>query len=485
MGIVRKQSINNTIITVIGFGIGALNTLYLYTNFLTDEYYGLVSVILATAALLMPLLSFGVHNTLVKFYSSFTSKKETDSFLNLMLFLPFALIVPIAIFSYVAIDFIADFLSSENELVKDYVWHIFLIGIAMAYFEVFYAWARVQLKSVFGNFMKEIFGRLCIAVLLILVSFKTITVDQFLIALVVVYILRMAIMKGYAYYLKPPSLIFKLPKNTKAIIKYAALIILGGSAAVVLLEIDKFMLNQYVDIEKVAYYSVAIFIATIIAVPARSMHQITYPLTAKLLNANDKPELEKLYKKSSLTLLILAGILFLLIVLNLQDLYNLVPETFRGGAFVVFLIGLVKVYDALLGNNNSILYNSNYYRAILIFGVFLAAITILLNYLFIPKFGMDGAACATLIAFAVYNTIKLLYVKKKFNMLPFTSGSAKVLFLLLLIGGIFYFINFNFHPIVNIALKSVLMIAVYGFVIYRFKISEDVNEVIAKYLKRH
>ena len=484
MGIVRKQSINNTIITVIGFGIGALNTLYLYTNFLTDEYYGLVSVILATAALLMPLLSFGVHNTLVKFYSSFTRKKETDSFLNLMLFLPFALIVPIAIFSYVANDFIADFLSSENELVKDYVWHIFLIGMAMAYFEVFYAWARVQLKSVFGNFMKEIFGRLCIAVLLILVSFKTITVDQFLIALVVVYILRMAIMKGYAYYLKPPSLIFKLPNNTKAIIKYAALIILGGSAAVVLLEIDKFMLNQYVDIEKVAYYSVAIFIATVIAVPARSMHQITYPLTAKLLNSNDKPELEKLYKKSSLTLFILAGILFLLIVLNLHDLYSLVPETFRGGAFVVFLIGLVKVYDALLGNNNSILYNSNYYRAILIFGVFLAAITILLNYLFIPKFGMDGAACATLIAFTIYNTIKLLYVKMKFHMLPFTSGTAKVLLLLLLIGGIFFFINFNFHPIVNITLKSVLMIAVYGFVIYHFKISEDVNEVISKYLKR-
>lgn len=482
MGIVRKQSINNSIITIIGFGIGALNTLYLYTNFLTDEYYGLVAVILATAALLMPLFSFGVHNALVKFYSSFKEKNEVDSFLNLMLFLPMLLIISIAIFSFFANDLIGDFLAGENVLVKDYVWYIFLIGLAMAYFEVFYAWARVQLKSVFGNFMKEVFGRLCIAILLVLVYFKVITVDFFLMALVGVYMLRMAIMKGYAYYLRPPSLRLKLPKNTRNIVKYAVLIILGGSAAVVLLEVDKFMLNQYVDIENVAYYSVAVFIATVIAVPSRSMHQITYPLTAKLLNTNNKTELEKLYKKSSLTLFILAGILFLLIVLNLGDLYVLVPESYRGGTFVVFLIGLAKVYDALLGNNNSILYNSDYYRAILILGVLLAAMVVVLNFVFIPNFGMDGAAWATLIAITVYNTIKLVYVKKKFNMHPFTGGSLKVFFLLFLMGFVFYFVDFNFHPVINIALKSVLMIVIYGFALYRFNISEDVSAVFSKYL---
>ena len=60
MGIVIKQSIQNTITTFIGFAIGAINTLFLYTNFLTDAYYGLVGFLLSTANVMMPFFMFGV-----------------------------------------------------------------------------------------------------------------------------------------------------------------------------------------------------------------------------------------------------------------------------------------------------------------------------------------------------------------------------------------------------------------------------------------
>ncbi|MFT5761969.1 MAG: hypothetical protein ACI8WA_001093, partial [Polaribacter sp.] len=52
MGIVLNQSIKNTIITFAAFGIGGVNALFLYTNFLTDDYYGLVTYLLSTANLL-------------------------------------------------------------------------------------------------------------------------------------------------------------------------------------------------------------------------------------------------------------------------------------------------------------------------------------------------------------------------------------------------------------------------------------------------
>ncbi|MCK0156670.1 polysaccharide biosynthesis C-terminal domain-containing protein [Cellulophaga sp. F20128] len=482
MGIVFKQTLNNTIITFLGFGIGAVNTLFLYTNFLTEEYYGLVMVILATAAILMPVLTFGVQNTLVKFYSSYKNSKDTDGFLSLMLLLPLVLIVPLALFSYFANDLIGRFVAGEeNILVKDYIWYIFLIGLAMAYFEVFYAWVKVHMKSVFGNFMKEVFGRLCIAILLGLVYFNAITVPFFLKALVGVYILRMLIMKIYAFILHRPKLTFHFPNNVISIIKYSALIILGGSAAVVLLEVDKFMLNRYVAIENIAFYGVSVFIATVITVPYRAMHQITYPLTAKLLNDKDKAGLKKLYKKSSLTLFIVSGILFLLIILNIEELYKLMPEAYRGGVTVVFLIGLTKVFDSILGNNNSILFNSDYYRAVLVMGVLLAVVVVLLNYLFIPIYGLEGAAWATFIAIVSNNIIKVVYVEFKFKMHPFTLDSLKVFALLVALGIGFFFIHFNFHPILNIIIKSVLMILVYVGALYIFKISEDVYAIFSSY----
>ncbi|WP_435313286.1 lipopolysaccharide biosynthesis protein [Cellulophaga fucicola] len=484
MGIVFKQTFNNTIVTFFGFGIGAINTLFLYTNFLTKEYYGLVTVILATAALLMPVLTFGAQNTLVKFYSSYKDSKDVNSFLSLMLYLPLILIIPLGIFSYFANDFIGNFIAEKNEEVKDYVWYIFFIGLAMSYFEIFYSWVKVHMKSVFGNFMKEVFGRLCIAILLVLVYYNVITVDFFLKALVAVYVLRMVIMKIYAFTLEMPSFSFKLPNNYVSIVKYSALIILGGSAAVILLEIDKFMLNQYVEIENVAFYGVSVFIATVITVPSRAMHQITHPLTAKLLNNKDKPELRKLYKKSSLTLFIISGIIFLLIMLNLQELYKLMPVAYRGGVLVVFLIGLTKVLDSILGNSNSILFNSDYYRAILVMGVLLAILVVFLNYILIPAYNLEGAAWATFIAIASFNFAKIMYVYAKFKMHPFSIDTLKVLLILSALGGLFYFINFNFHPIVNIVLKSILISIVYVLVLYKLRVSEDVYSIVSSYLKK-
>lgn len=484
MGIVFRQSFNNTIITYIGFGIGAINTLFLYTRFLTEEYFGLVGVILSTSAILAPLLAFGVPNTIVKYYSGFTEDKSTDGFLTLMLLLPLLFILPLAAVSYFANTAIGEFLARENAIVKDYVWYIFLIGMAMAYFEAFFSWSKVQLQSVFGNFLKEVFVRAIVSILLLLVYLDVITVDFFLKGLVGAYLLRTIVMKLYAYSLRFPKLRFDFPQNSSSVLKYSGLMILGASAAVLVLEIDRFMINQFIPIENVAYYSVAIFIAAVIAVPSRAMHQITYPLTAELLNKKDFSGLKQLYRKSSLTLFIAAGLVFVLIVLNLNDLYALLPESYRGGFTVVFLIGLAKVYDALLGNNNAILFSSDYYKTVLIFGAFLAVLTVLFNLWLIPIYGLEGAAIATFLAIFLYNTTKVIFVKLKFGFLPLSPETFKITGLLIFIGLLFYFLQFPFHPIINIILKSTLIVGMYVGVLFRFRISSDVFGILSRFLKR-
>ena len=484
MGIIYKQSIKNTLITYIGFGVGAVNTLFLYTRFFFFFYFGLVGVILSIAAILSPIISLGVPNTMVKFFSSFEDLRERQGFLSLMILLPLLLIVPIAFLSYVSYDLIATFLSRKNEIVYDYVWYIFLIGMAMAYFEVFYAWSKVHLKSVFGNFLKEVFGRVGISIGLILVFLEYLSVEDFLKVLVGVYLLRTIIMKLYAYSLSRPLITLKFPSNKVSIIGYSAFILIGGSVAVILLEIDRFMINQIIPIENVAYYTVSIFIATVIAVPSRAMHQITYPMTAEIINKGSQDELLSLYRKTSLTLFIVAGLIFLLIVLNLNELYLLLPVPYRGGLLVVTFIGLAKLFDALLGNNNAILFNSEHYKALLLMGVLLAVMTIFLNLWLIPRFGIDGAAMASFAAIAIYNTIKIIYVKQKFNIHPFTRETFKVLALLALVGALFYFLEFPFHPIVNIGLKCALMSLMYIGILYRFKISEDVFGILTKWFKQ-
>lgn len=484
MGIVQNQSFKNTITTYIGFGIGAINTLFLYTEFMSEQYYGLITYILSTAYVMMPLLAFGAHNTLVKFYSSYKSRNNVNSFLTWMLFLPLLMIIPLGLIGYVAFEIISSFLSETNPIIKDYVWLIYVAAIAFSYFEVFYSWTKVHMNSVFGNFMKEVFHRAGVLALLFCLYFNVITIETFVYAVVGVYVLRMIIMKLYAYYVRRPIFRFgKLP-NIKEVLKYSALIIIAGSVANIILEIDKFMIGQYIEIEKVAYYGVAIYIATVIGVPARSMHQITNPLTAKLLNEGAKDQLKVLYKKSSLNLFIISGFIFLLIILNINQLYLLIDDKYTGGLIVVLLISVAKLSDNIIGNNNAILFNSDYYRVVLALGVLLAVMVVVFNAILIPEYGINGAAFATFMSVIVYNFAKVSFVYYKFKMSPFCANTFNTLVLIIILAGIFYFWEFPFHPIINIGLKSILIGACYGLIVYKMNLSEDISGILNKFLKK-
>ena len=484
MGIVKNQSFKNFITTYLGFGIGAINVLILYPHFLTDEYYGLITFVLSTAAIMMPVLALGTHNTMVKFYSSFKTRNSINSFLTLMLILPLIAIIPLSIIGYICFDFIANSLSSKNEIIKDYVWLILIAAICFAYFEVFYAWSKVQLQSVFGNLMKEVFHRVGVMLLYIGVYYDWVSVETFIYGIILIYIIRTFVMMIYAFAIRRPVIKFCKLKTLPAIIKYSLLIIIAGSVAGVMLEIDKFMLGQYIDIENVAYYGVAIYIASVIGVPARAMYQITNPLTAKLLNNKDVINLRNLYKKSSLNLFIVGGFVFLLIILNINELYQILEEQYRGGTLIVFLVGLAKLTDNLMGNNNAILFNSNYYRMVLFFGFVLAISAIILNMFLIPNYGINGAAYATFIAIVIYNICKIVFVSIKFKMLPFTQNTLKVLMLLIVFVLSFYFWEFTFHPIINIALKSILITLLYFGISYKLNLSEDITLILSKYLNR-
>ena len=484
MGVVLRQSIANTAITYIGFGLGAINTLLLYTRFMSETYYGLVGVLLSTAALLMPVMSFGIPNTLVKYYSGFREREDLQGFLTLVFLFPLLIILPLGVISYLANSAIGAFLARENAIVSNYVWHIFTIGFFMAYFEIFFAWSKVCLKSAMGTFLKEIFVRAGVSLLLLLLFFGILSEKGFLNWLVLLYGLRTLLMALYALSHQPLRFSWSLPEGVGGILKYSSLIILGGSVSVILLEIDRFMINQYIRIENVAYYTVAVFIATVIIVPFRSMNQITYPLTASLMHSGDQKALRDLYRRSSLSLLVVSTLIFLGILLNLDDLYLLLPENYRGGFYVVLLLGLMRLFDSFLGINTAILYNSRYYGTLLLMGVVLALLTIALNAWLIPLMGISGAALATFGSVFLYNLSKLVFVRWKFGLTPWTPESFKVLLLGLVTYFLFFWVVLPFHPLLNILLKSLAITLIYLGGVLWFRLSDDLTGLMKKWLKK-
>jgi len=496
MGIVLKQSFKNTLIIYLAFLIGGINTIIFYPELLGSKFYGLVVYLLSTSNIMMPFLAFGAHFTMVKFFSSYQTKEQKDRFLSTLIFMPLIIALPLGFLWDYMHAWIMSSVAEENKNIESYTFSIYIISVSCAYFEFFYSWTKVQLNTVFGNVLKELWNRVVIMTLLLSVFFEWITKIEFIYYLTGAYVIRTFVMMFYAFKIYLPKFYFKLPSNYSEIIKYSAYIILAGSAGAILLDIDKNMIPGKDTIEKVAYYTVAVFMGTFIEAPSRAMTQILQPLTSKSLNDSDMDEVESLYKKSSINLFLIGGLFFLLVNCGVHELFKLMPEKgYAGGEVVVLMISLAKLYTMFLGNNGAIIGNSKFYRITLPIGVGMALSVYFLNKLFYFQldFGTNGLAFATLITIVVFNSIKLIFVKNKFSMTPFTDKSWKMFFILIILFFSFYFWNFSLpsieifnrdiSPIFNIALKSIIIVVLFLFLVIKLSISEQINGLFKKYIK--
>ena len=484
MGIVIKQTSRNIFTISIALVIGAVNTLYFYPEFLKDEYYGLVVFLLATSNLLQPLMSLGAQHTIIKFYSSFNDKKSKDNFLSSIIFIPLIIILPVSFLVVQMHDTIGSFLSMQNPIIESYVWVIFLVSFATSYFEVFYAWSRVQLKSVFGNALKEIYPRVSVFILLVLVSLDIIEKENFVWLLTGLYFLRLLIMIIYSLSLYKPKFSFILPENFKEIVSYSIYILLAGSAASLLIDIDKYMIPQKEAISQTAYYAVAVFIATVVEIPGRAMFQILNPMVAKAINTNDNKNLNELYQKSSTNLLIICGFFFLLINLNIVSFYELMNNQFYADAiWVVLIISIAKLIQMSFGCGPAILATSSFYKITLPFSISMAISVYFLNDYLIDLYGINGAAISTLIVLLLFTILKVLYINFKLKIQPYNLNTIKIIVLISVLYFTLNSLKLNLYPLFNIIVKSVLISASYISLVYFLKLSKTINSNLNSLIK--
>ena len=111
-------------------------------------------------------------------------------------------------------------------------------------------------------------------------------------------------------------------------------------------------------------------------------------------------------------------------------------------------------------------------------------LTIVLNMIFIPIFGITGSAFATLLSITLYSLAKLLFVVKKIDLYPFTKQTIYSMLLTFVLFLMFYFWEFPFYQLISIALKSILVTILYVYLNYKFDISPDIKKVIDGLLRK-
>jgi O-antigen/teichoic acid export membrane protein len=484
MNMITSQSSKNLLSIMFAFCIGAVNTLILYPHFFGASNQGLVVFLLSSSNLLMPLIGFGVAQTVIKFHSGY-AKHERQNFLSFIVIVPLLVVLP---FGFLAIYFhntIATLLSVKNPIIAHYTWVIFAVAFATAYFEIFYSWARVHFKSVTGNIFKEIYPRFIIFILLLAYEVEVINLDQFFILLVALYYLRMLMMMFIAFRIQPPTISFKAPKNVSELLRYSFYLVLAASAGSLIIDIDKFMLPQYKAIAQTAFYSVGIFTATLIEVPGRALFQILNPLIAKAINNQNNARLIKLYKDSSINLLLLGGWFFLLVNGSINALFDLIQvDGYETAALVVLMISFAKLIVMSSGASNTMLLNSKQYRISLTLTICMAVFVYIGNRLSIPVYGINGAALSTLVVLVVFTYVRMAFVYRYFGVYPYSISTLKAFVIIGLLFAASSTLQLSIHPLASIVLKSILITLVYGVLVAGLRLSDTVNGWVAKWSNR-
>ena len=283
MQYIFRQTTYNSLLTLGGFVFGALNTLVFYVQFLDVTSYGIIAFLLASSTLISPILSGGVQQTLIKHLERDSSKENEKIYKILLQYYTLYLIILGLVFylGQGAFKSLIEVTTTELEELMVFIW---ILGLAMAVFEICFAISKIHLKTIFGTFLKELFVRLGISLLLLTHLYVNFSLTTIIVIICGIYVLRVFLMLVYFQKMKIKIRFAKgwVPFENY-ILKYSLLVIFGAFSTVVFLELDKFMIGRYLEVGQVAVYAVGVYIATVIAIPYRSMQHITNTVTLDYL----------------------------------------------------------------------------------------------------------------------------------------------------------------------------------------------------------
>lgn len=227
-------------------------------------------------------------------------------------------------------------------------------------------------------------------------------------------------------------------------------------------------------------FAIAIYIATLVEMPYRSLGAIAKPQISQAMADNNIAEADSICKSVSLHQFLVGSFIFLIIWINIDLIYDLMPngDVYRAGKLVVLVLCISRLINSTLNVGITVLSYSKIYYYSLFFTILLTVLAWYLNMRLVPVWGMNGAAFATLIAYLVHYILLLILIRLKIGTFPIEE---KHIVVVLIMAVLFLLDNFwtvkvsasfigcfgdlaigkiAIGPVVNGAVKTVLIIVI-------------------------
>jgi O-antigen/teichoic acid export membrane protein len=250
----------------------------------------------------------------------------------------------------------------------------------------------------------------------------------------------------------------------KELIAFSVPTLLAGIFNLLIQSSSTLLLGYFRSPAETGIYQAAAQISTPPAVMLMAFNAIFTPMIPGLHESGQKARLNELFTVSTKWGLYASLPLFLMMLLIPgQILTALFGGTYSGGAWALIILSVAQLVNAGTGAVAFLLIMTHHERRWLLLSGSCSVGSLLLNWLFIPRWGITGAAVATGCGISGLFILALLQVRKQLSLWPYDRRYFKGLIAMILVAiGLIGAKNvFGLSDLVSLTIAGLLSLAIF------------------------
>ncbi|MBK7691455.1 MAG: polysaccharide biosynthesis C-terminal domain-containing protein [Bacteroidetes bacterium] len=490
MGIIKRQSLKTSIVNYVGVLIGVVFFVFVFPHIISEEYLGLIGLLQNLTFILVSLPMLGLAHVLLRFFAVWKNGETASQFNAFSLLVMGVSLAVFAITYYLLKAPIIALYKTHSALFLPYYLVIIPLVVIQAYSQYFEIYAMVKLRVAVPAFLREIVTRLLLIFLIFLFAYQFLNEKQFILGFLLVYLLTFLVLIlysvkglqfkafGYKEYMKGAGFRSQMAYG-------------GGMLLLTIFNnvsnfLDSIILPAYLGLGALGIYLRPLVLGQMIQVPYRAISLISIPIIREAIVENNMQKVKELNNDIAINLFLIGCFLFSLLIGNTDAIFSLFPAKYVIAKDVLYIIAVGRLLDMAFGLNSEILNYSKYYKFIILFAGIMMFLTIGLNVMLIPRFGMNGAALSVSISLIIFNLLKTWMIYKKFHFHCFSFHYLTLILISAFVIGILYFIptiqfvqhHMFFNSLLNIGFRSLIGLLLFLIPTYYVKVSPDLNDFI-------
>lgn len=463
--------------SIIVFAGIILSKIFLYVyrmiigRYYGPEIYGLFSLSLIILTLLVAISSLGLSEGLVRYISLYLGEKQKNKIIysvKISILISFISSVITGIFlfflsDFISINFFHDFRLSIFLKISSFI--IPLYTLSNVFLSIIRAFEKISWYSFIINILQNII-KLIVLIFFIFLGFKADTLMiSFLLGIFVMLIVAYLVCRHYI------SLVFERyilnGKEKKgilqAIFNYSIPLMFSSVTFIIYSGIDSFVLAFFRGTYDVGIYNAAIPLVALMGLIPDLFIQLFYPLVTKEFAKKNFELIKELSKQISKWIFMLVLPIFLIIFIFPEIIISLLfGEQYISaanslrilsiGGFIFTFQGLLTVLLSMAGKSKILLINF----------LITLLLNLILNILFIPKYGLIGAAISTSFVWMIFTFILFIEIKKIVHFIPLKRAIGKILVISLIPASLLFILKM----LIRMNLFSTLVLIIFFVLSY-------------------